>query len=97
MSSFEPALETASFVSRLETWHPYLIQFYTTSRAMIFIANSEDKSSKFRGKSKKFRKILMPTDLNLVILKSLGSRAHFAHSWLRQRLTVIILKKHQIM
>jgi hypothetical protein len=39
---------------------------------MIFIANSGAKSSKFRGKSKNFRKILMPTDLNLAFLKSMG-------------------------
>jgi hypothetical protein len=51
---------------------------------MIFIANSGAKSSKFRGKSKNLRKILMPTDLNLVFLKSLGTRAPFAHSCLRQ-------------
>jgi hypothetical protein len=62
---------------------------------MIFIANSGTKSSKFRGKSKNFRKILMPTDLNLVFFKSLGTTVPFAHSWLRRRVTptVIIEKK----
>jgi hypothetical protein len=59
---------------------------------MIFIANSGVKSSKFRGKSKNFRKILMPTDLNLVLLKSQGVRTPFAHRWLQQCFTVIIEK-----
>jgi hypothetical protein len=39
---------------------------------MIFKANSGAKSSKFKEKSKNFREILMPTDLNLVFLKRLG-------------------------
>ncbi len=39
---------------------------------MIFKANSGAKSSKFKEKSKNFREILMPTDLNLVFLKPLG-------------------------
>jgi hypothetical protein len=63
-----------------------------------FYSKSWTKSSKFRGKSKNFRKILMPTDLNLILLKSLrGTRAPFAHSSLRQCYTVIIEKKYQIM
>ncbi len=38
---------------------------------MIFVVNSGAKSSKFRRKNKNFRKILMPTSLHLVFLKSL--------------------------
>jgi hypothetical protein len=28
MSSFEPGLETANFVSKLETWHPYFSDIF---------------------------------------------------------------------